>query len=120
MDFERLLTFKINVKLSDNFINVFSDKRKKPFGFFLDVHHELQCSLVVSVACEVNDFTFVYDEEGAAEGRTIIFVTHNPEIAQYSSRTITLRDGLIKEDVVNNNILSAAETLATIPIPDEQ
>ena len=55
-----------------------------------------------------------------AEGRTIVFVTHNPEIAQYSSRTITLRDGLIKEDVVNNNILSAAETLATIPIPDEQ
>ncbi|MBP3832992.1 MAG: ABC transporter ATP-binding protein [Bacteroidaceae bacterium] len=55
-----------------------------------------------------------------AEGCTIIFVTHNPEIAQYSSRTITLRDGLIKEDVVNNNILSAAETLATIPIPDEQ
>ena len=55
-----------------------------------------------------------------AEGRTIIFVTHNPEIAQYSSRTITLRDGLIKEDVVTNNILSAAETLATIPIPDEQ
>ena len=55
-----------------------------------------------------------------AEGRTIIFVTHNPEIAQYSSRTITLRDGLIKEDVVINNILSAAETLATIPIPDEQ
>ena len=55
-----------------------------------------------------------------AEGRTIIFVTHNPEIAQYSSRTITLRDGLIKEDVVNNNILGAADTLATIPIPDEQ
>ena len=55
-----------------------------------------------------------------AEGRTIVFVTHNPEIAQYSSRTITLRDGLIKEDVVNNNILSAADTLATIPIPDEQ
>ena len=28
-----------------------------------------------------------------AEGRTIIFVTHNPEIARYSSRNITLRDG---------------------------
>ena len=28
-----------------------------------------------------------------AMGRTIIFVTHNPEIAQYSSRNITLRDG---------------------------
>ena len=54
-----------------------------------------------------------------AEGRTIIFVTHNPEIAQYSSRTITLRDGKIKDDIVNNNILNAAETLATIPVPDE-
>ena len=44
-----------------------------------------------------------------AEGRTIIFVTHNPEIAQYSSRNIVLKDGRIKEDSVNENILSAAE-----------
>ena len=54
-----------------------------------------------------------------AEGRTIIFVTHNPEISEYSSRTITLRDGLIKEDTYNNNIRSAAETLASLPIPEE-
>jgi len=54
-----------------------------------------------------------------AEGRTIIFVTHNPEIAQYSSRTITLRDGKIKDDVVNNNILNAADTLASLPIPED-
>ena len=54
-----------------------------------------------------------------AEGRTIIFVTHNPEIAQYSSRTITLRDGKIKDDIVNNNILNAAETLASLPIPED-
>ena len=54
-----------------------------------------------------------------AEGRTIIFVTHNPEIAQYSSRTITLRDGKIKDDVLNNNILNAAETLASLPIPED-
>ena len=33
-----------------------------------------------------------------AEGRTIIFVTHNPEIAQYSSRNIRLSDGHIIED----------------------
>ena len=32
-----------------------------------------------------------------AEGRTIIFVTHNPEIAQYSSRNIVLRDGQVKD-----------------------
>ena len=55
-----------------------------------------------------------------AEGRTIIFVTHNPEIAEYSSRTIMLRDGQVKEDTYNNNIRSAAETLASLPIPDEQ
>ena len=49
------------------------------------------------------------------QGRTIIFVTHNPEIAQYSSRNITLRDGKIREDVENHNILNAAEALAALP-----
>lgn len=51
--------------------------------------------------------------------RTIIFVTHNPEIAQYSSRNITLRDGLIREDTLNSNILSAAESLAQLPLPQD-
>lgn len=50
-------------------------------------------------------------------GRTIIFVTHNPEMAQYSSRNIVLRDGKIREDVVNRNIQSAAEALAALPAP---
>ncbi|MBR0274355.1 MAG: ABC transporter ATP-binding protein [Bacteroidaceae bacterium] len=54
-----------------------------------------------------------------AEGRTIIFVTHNPEIAQYSSRNIVLRDGKIREDVYNQNILSAAEALAALPAPQD-
>jgi putative ABC transport system ATP-binding protein len=54
-----------------------------------------------------------------AEGRTIIFVTHNPEIAQYSSRNIVLRDGQIREDTTNTNILSAAEALAALPAPVE-
>ncbi|MBR1800325.1 MAG: ABC transporter ATP-binding protein [Bacteroidaceae bacterium] len=54
-----------------------------------------------------------------AEGRTIIFVTHNPEIAQYSSRNIVLRDGKIREDVQNPNILSAAEALAALPAPQD-
>lgn len=50
-----------------------------------------------------------------AEGKTIIFVTHNPEITQYSSRNIRLRDGHVIEDKVNPEILSAAETLAALP-----
>lgn len=55
-----------------------------------------------------------------AEGRAIIFVTHNPEIAQYSSRNIVLRDGQIKEDTANRNIQSAAEALAALPLPEEE
>ena len=54
-----------------------------------------------------------------AEGRTIIFVTHNPEIAQYSSRNIVLRDGKIREDVYNQKILSAADALAALPAPQD-
>ncbi|MEL5894301.1 ABC transporter ATP-binding protein [Bacteroides sp. GD17] len=54
-----------------------------------------------------------------AEGRTIIFVTHNPEIAQYSSRNIVLRDGQIKDDSINSNILNAAEALAALPKQEE-
>lgn len=54
-----------------------------------------------------------------AEGRTIIFVTHNPEIAQYSSRNITLRDGQIKDDRINPNVLDAAQALAALPVPQD-
>ena len=54
-----------------------------------------------------------------AEGRTIIFVTHIPDIAQYSSRNIVLRDGQVKEDSTNPDILSAAEALAALPVQEE-
>ena len=54
-----------------------------------------------------------------AEGRTIIFVTHNPEIADYSTRTINLRDGKVREDVLNHNILDASKKLATLPVNDD-
>ena len=54
-----------------------------------------------------------------AEGRTIIFVTHNPDIARYSSRNIMLRDGKIRSDEVNTDILSAEEALAKLPKPQD-
>lgn len=54
-------------------------------------------------------------QELHAQGRTIIFVTHNPDIAKYSSRNITLRDGHIVSDASNQRILSAADTLASLP-----
>lgn len=58
-------------------------------------------------------------QELHAAGRTIIFVTHNPEIAQYSSRNITLRDGHITGDTLNEHMLSAAEALARLPKPED-
>lgn len=59
-------------------------------------------------------------QELHAEGRTIIFVTHNPEISQYSSRNIVLRDGQIKSDTINADIKSAAEALSALPLPTEE
>lgn len=54
-----------------------------------------------------------------AEGRTIIFVTHNPDIANYATRNIMLKDGKVIADEQNNNILSAAEGLAALPLTDD-
>lgn len=54
-------------------------------------------------------------QELHAQGRTIIFVTHNPDIARYSSRNIFLRDGRIVDDCLNTDILSAREALANLP-----
>ncbi len=54
-------------------------------------------------------------QELHAKGRTIIFVTHNPELAEYSSRNIRLRDGQVVEDTVNDHISSAREALDALP-----
>ena len=48
-------------------------------------------------------------------GKTIVFVTHEPDIATFSSRTITLRDGKIIRDKQNENIKSATEVLDALP-----
>ncbi len=53
------------------------------------------------------------------EGKTIIFVTHNPEIALYSSRNITLRDGHIVSDEYNRDIHSAEEVYKNLPVDND-
>ena len=58
-------------------------------------------------------------QELHARGRTIIFVTHNPEIARYSSRNIQLRDGHVIADTQNDEVLSAVDALAQLPVTDE-
>ncbi|HXS56262.1 MAG TPA: ABC transporter ATP-binding protein [Hanamia sp.] len=53
------------------------------------------------------------------DGKTIVFVTHEPDIASFSSRTITLRDGKIIKDAPNENVRSAKKALAELPVSDE-
>ncbi len=55
-----------------------------------------------------------------AQGRTIIFVTHNPDIARYSSRNIQLRDGKVVSDEYNHDIQSAEEGLAALPVNTDE
>jgi putative ABC transport system ATP-binding protein len=53
------------------------------------------------------------------KGRTIIFVTHNPELATFSSRNIVLRDGKIIKDTVNEKIESARLALDNLPVLED-
>lgn len=54
-------------------------------------------------------------QELHAKGRTIIFVTHNPELAEYSSRNIVLRDGKIVSDTINECPAPAREAFESLP-----
>lgn len=49
------------------------------------------------------------------QGKTIVFVTHEPEIASMSKRTVTLRDGLVISDTLAEN--KKAELLESLSIP---
>lgn len=49
------------------------------------------------------------------QGITITFVTHEPDIATFSNRTIVLKDGCILQDYKNHKVQSAAEQLANLP-----
>jgi len=48
-------------------------------------------------------------------GKTIAFVTHEPDIAAFSGRSIVLRDGRIIRDEINRNQKSAREALENLP-----
>ena len=52
------------------------------------------------------------------QGKTIAFVTHEPDIATFSGRTITLRDGLLKKDIINENVQDAKAAFESLPPPE--
>jgi putative ABC transport system ATP-binding protein len=53
------------------------------------------------------------------KAKTIVFVTHEPDIALFSKRTITLKDGKILRDTINTAIGNAKDVLAKLPAPDD-
>jgi putative ABC transport system ATP-binding protein len=50
-----------------------------------------------------------------SKGKTIAFVTHEPDIALFSQRSIILRDGRITRDEKKTKFISASEALETLP-----
>jgi putative ABC transport system ATP-binding protein len=48
-------------------------------------------------------------------GKTIVFVTHEPDIAAFSKRTITLKDGKVLRDYVNTDVHNARQMLESLP-----
>jgi len=54
-----------------------------------------------------------------AQGKTIVFVTHEPDIASFSSRTVMLRDGKVVKDSQNENKRSARDVLAALPAEED-
>ncbi len=52
------------------------------------------------------------------KGRTIVFVTHEPDIARFATRNIVFRDGRIRNELFVSDRLIAREVLKTLPVED--
>jgi putative ABC transport system ATP-binding protein len=61
----------------------------------------------------------VMQELNEKENKTIVFVTHEPDIAAFSNRTILLRDGKLVKDMVNENKRSARDAWEALPKAEE-
>jgi putative ABC transport system ATP-binding protein len=65
------------------------------------------------------DIMALLQELNQSQSKTIVFVTHEPDIASFSSRTVMLRDGKVTKDTVNDNKRSAREVIAALPATDD-
>jgi putative ABC transport system ATP-binding protein len=50
------------------------------------------------------------------KGRTIVYVTHESDIARFATRNVTFRDGKIQRESIVSDRLNAREILKTIPV----
>jgi putative ABC transport system ATP-binding protein len=54
------------------------------------------------------------------KGITVVIVTHEPDIASYSNRNITFKDGKVQKDIVVPKQKIASEELLTLPVLTEE
>ena len=54
------------------------------------------------------------------KGKTIVFVTHEADIARFTTRNVVFRDGHIIREEMENNRLFASEMLKNLPIEEDQ
>lgn len=52
------------------------------------------------------------------KGRTIVFVTHEPDIAKFAGRNVIFRDGRIQKELYVTDRLFAKDILKTLPVED--
>jgi len=50
------------------------------------------------------------------QGKTIVFVTHEPDIANFTSRRVVFRDGLIRNEEKAASVVDAREALKGLPV----
>jgi putative ABC transport system ATP-binding protein len=62
----------------------------------------------------------VFQRLNRESGLTVVLVTHEPDIAQYASRVIVVRDGLITRDSPVYEPRDAAAQVAHMPPPEDQ
>jgi putative ABC transport system ATP-binding protein len=53
-----------------------------------------------------------------SKGRTIVYVTHEPDIARYATRNVIFRDGRILKENLVTEMSFANEVLKTMPLED--
>lgn len=66
------------------------------------------------------DIMAIFQKFNRERGMTIIFVTHEPDIARHTRRILTIRDGRIHSDEPVYESIDAATALSALPLEESQ